>query len=160
MRSLVCAAERAGAGDVAEVPAPTPPGTRFACGTRLGNPAMVVPPETGACATSAASQPASAGELHSLLVVVLPAPVPALAGWSVPCLPRRNQSDSTDSKMGSLFSSPRLAGGGTMTPCCAAGLTSTSVPNVGAHRPPREWSTAEPSSPPMTGTSKEGTWPD
>src|SRR5215813_14156710 len=109
MRSLVCAAERAGAGDVAEVPAPTPPGTRFACGTRLGNPATVVPPETGACATSAASQPASAGEIQSLLAA-LAAPVRAMAGWSVPCLPRRNQSDSTDSKIGSLLSSPRLAG--------------------------------------------------
>src|SRR5262249_14774944 len=100
-RSLVCAAERDGAGDAGEVP---PPGTRFAWGTRLGNPATVVPPETGACATSAASQPTSAGELQSPVVVVLTAP--ALTGWSVPCLPRRNQSDSTDSKMGSLFSSP------------------------------------------------------
>src|SRR5262249_56060618 len=87
-----------------------------------------VPPEPGACATSAASQPASAGELQSPAVVVLTAP--ALTGWSVPCLPRRNQSDSTDSKMGSLFSSPRLAGGGTMTSCCAAWLIS--VPNVGS----------------------------
>ncbi len=78
-RSLVCAAERDCAGDAGEVPPLTPPGTRFAWGTRLGNPATVVPAETGACATSAASQPASAGEVQSLAVVALTAPVPALA---------------------------------------------------------------------------------
>ena len=103
-----------------------------------------MPPETGACATSAASQPASAGEVQSLVVVVLTAPVPALAGWSVPCRPRRNQSDSTDSNIGSLFSSPRLAGGGTITPCCAVWLTS--LVNEDPPRAPRgpSWAPSPP----------------
>src|SRR5690349_13161186 len=60
-RSLVCAADLAGAEGAGDVP-PTPPGTRFAWGTRFGSPTEVVPLETGACATSAASQPASDGE--------------------------------------------------------------------------------------------------
>src|SRR5262249_14272504 len=116
-RSLVCAADRAGAG---VAPPLTPPGTRFALGTRLGRPTAVVPPETGAGATSPASQPPAPGEGQSSVVVLTAPAAPALAGGSVPCRPQRNQSDSTDSNIGSLFSSPRLAGGGTITPCCAA----------------------------------------
>src|SRR5262249_8962845 len=143
---------------------------------------------TGACASSAASQPASDGEAHSPWLVVVLA-VPALAGWSVPCLPRRDQSDSTDSKMGSLFSSSRLAGGGTMPPVGSAWLASApnlgatwlasapnlgatwlasapnlgatwlaSAPNVGAVRPLRERSRPGASSLPAS-APKAGVWP-
>src|SRR5690349_142698 len=110
MRSLVCAADRGGAG-AAEAPAL--PGTRFAIGTRLGRPARVVPEDTGACATPAACHPSSAGEDQPA------GPGTWLgtgSGQSEPSRPRRNQSDSTDSKIGSRFSSPMLGAGGTITP--------------------------------------------
>src|SRR4029077_2610682 len=88
-------------------------------------PRAVAPREPGACAPPALPQPRSAGEVQSPLgVVILTAPLPVRAGWSVPCRPRRNQSDSTDSNIGSLLSSPRLAGGGTITSCCAVWLVS------------------------------------
>src|SRR5713226_10597388 len=108
MRSLVCAADRDGAGaDAAE--APTPPGTRFAFGTRLGRPARVVPEVTGACATSAACHPASAGDDQPAEAGTgATAGLDTVAVQSAPCRPRRNQSDSTDSKMGSRFSSPTV----------------------------------------------------
>src|SRR5260370_33803493 len=119
-RSLVCAADLDGAGGAGEVP-PTPPGTRFALGTRLGSPTAVVPPETGACATSAASQPASAGEGQSPET----APLAARAtGRSAPCPPRRNQSDSTDSEVGSRLASPQGTAGRTITPFFAGVLAS------------------------------------
>src|SRR5215468_1315487 len=111
MRSLVCAAVRAGA--AAGAAALTPPGTRFAIGTRLGRPARVVPEDTGACATSAACHPSSAGEDQP---AELGTWLGAGAAQSEPSRPRRNQSDSTDSKMGNLFSSPMPAAGGTITP--------------------------------------------
>src|SRR5215470_18294584 len=111
MRSLVCAAVRAGA--AAGAAALTPPGTRFAIGTRLGRPARVVPEDTGACATSAACHPSSAGEDQP---AELGTWLGTGGGQSPPSRPRRNQSDSTDSKMGSRFSSPMLAAGGTITP--------------------------------------------
>src|SRR6266566_7690640 len=66
-----------------------------------------------ACAAAAARQPSSAGEVQPpLLLATLLTCVARLA----PCLPRRNQSDSTDSKIGSRCSSPApaLAVGGTM----------------------------------------------
>src|SRR6266568_2866769 len=111
-RSLVAAAERAGAGAAAGS-SPAVPGTRFALGTRFGRPAVVTPPDEGALTTSAARQPSSAGELQ-LSDFPSPWPAPATA-----CRPRRNQSDSTDSKMGSRFSFPTDAAGGTTTPPCA-----------------------------------------
>src|SRR6266568_1932421 len=80
------------------------PGTRFACGTRFGSPAEVSPPEDGVLTASAARQPSSAGEAQ---------PLPTSASWPdrpTDCRPRRNQSDSTASKMGSRLSSPRLSG--------------------------------------------------
>src|SRR4029077_20187383 len=118
-RCLVWAADR-GAGAVA-VGVVTPPGTRFAFGTRLGRPARVVPEVTGACATSAACHPASAGDDQPAEAgtgaTAGPGTVPdTVAVQSAPCRPRRNQSDSTDSKIGSRFSSPTIAGGGTITP--------------------------------------------
>src|SRR2546421_9463793 len=110
-RSLAFVADLAGAG--AAVSTPTVPGTRFARGTRLGNPDSVTPPDVGTCAASAARQPSSAGEVQPpLLLATLFTCVARLT----PCLPRRNQSDSTDSKIGSRCSSPApaLAVGGTM----------------------------------------------
>src|SRR5690348_18412661 len=110
MRSLVCAADRGAAAGTGEAPAL--PGTRLAIGTRLGRPAGVVPEDTGACATPAACHPSSAGEDQPA------GPGASLdtgAGQSAPSRPRRNQSDSTDSKIGSLFSSPMLGAGGTVT---------------------------------------------
>src|SRR5215467_2858193 len=116
-RSLACEADLAGAGAaaVAAASAPTVPGTRFARGTRLGNPDSVTPPDVGTCAASAARQPSSAGEVQPPLVLTTLCTCPARLA---PCLPRRNQSDSTDSKMGSRCSSPApaLAVGGTMIP--------------------------------------------
>src|SRR5215831_4384972 len=123
-RSLVCAADR---GSAAAAAAPTAPGTRFAFGTRLGRPAWVVPEDTGACATSAARHPSSAGEDQP---AGLGAWLDTGAGQSEPSRPRRNQSDSTDSKIGSLFSSPVLAAGGTTTP--GAPPLSGAVPLPGA----------------------------
>src|SRR5215468_3073869 len=114
MRSLVCAADRGEAGAAAAL---TPPGTRFAFGTRLGRPARVVPEDTGACATSAACHPSSAGEDQP---AELGTWLGTGGGQSPPSRPRRNQSDSTDSKMGSRFSSPMLAAGGTITPGASA----------------------------------------
>ncbi len=108
-RSLVAAADRTGA---AVVVSAAVPGIRFAFGTRLGKPASVVPLELGAAAASATFQPSSAGEVQLLL---WPGsdwlPVTSTAGR-----PRRNQSDSTASKMGSLFSPPSEPAGGTITP--------------------------------------------
>src|SRR5450755_2780051 len=110
-RSLVAAAERAGAG-AATGSDPAVPGTRFAFGTRFGRPAGVMPLEDGVLATSAARQPSSAGEVQ-VAAFSSSCPGPATA-----CRPRRNQSDSTDSKIGSLLSSLREALGGTTTPPC------------------------------------------
>src|SRR6266566_7324347 len=114
-RRSACAADLAGAGAAAVVAAsaPTVPGTRFARGTRLGNPDSVTPPDVGTCAASAARQPSSAGEVQPPVVLATLFTCPARLA---PCLPRRNQSDSTDSKMGSRCSSPApaLAVGGTM----------------------------------------------
>src|SRR6266704_5767671 len=111
-RSLVAAAERAGAGAAAGS-SPAVPGTRFALGTRFGRPADVTPPDEGALTASAARQPSSAGELQ-LSAFSSSCPGPATA-----CRPRRNQSDSTDSKIGSRFSFPTDVAGGTTTPPCA-----------------------------------------
>src|ERR1700722_14032243 len=108
-RCLVCEADRPGTGGACAT-GPAPPGTRFALGTRLGSPAPVVSANTGARTASAACHPASAGDDQ---------PVSAtsggesgrLTGWP----PRRNQSDSTDSKMGRRFSVPVLSAGGRIT---------------------------------------------
>src|ERR1700753_689401 len=97
---------------------PTDPGTRLARGTRRGRPADVVVPVVGAATVSAARQPSSAGECHS-----------AWAGWAcwAPVPPgdacgadpvgplRRNQSDSSESKMGRRCSWPPSGGAGTRT---------------------------------------------
>src|SRR5262249_43771357 len=63
--------------------------------------------------TSAARHPSSAGEDQP---AGLGTWLDTGADQSEPSRPRRNQSDSTDSKIGSLFSSPVLAAGGTTTP--------------------------------------------
>src|ERR1022692_3478481 len=110
-RSLVAAAERAGTGTAAGSD-PAVPGTRFAFGTRFGSPAGVRPLDDGALATSAARRPSSTGEVQ-VSAFSSSCPGPATA-----CRPRRNQSDSTDSKIGSLLSSFREALGGTTTPPC------------------------------------------
>jgi len=84
---------------------------RFALGTRRGRPATVVPLELGATAASATFQPSSAGEVQLFVGADSPAPAMSTDGR-----PRRNQSDSTALKIGSLFSSPSDAAGGMMTP--------------------------------------------
>ena len=110
-RSRVCDAGREGVGRVGTGVAPTLPGTKFAFGTRVGSPATVIPPDTGAFATCAARQPSSAGDVQSS------ARVSAGAEPAVPCPRRRNQSDSTDWKIGGWFSCPALTAGGTIMPC-------------------------------------------
>src|SRR5262249_38529832 len=125
-RSLACVAYLAGDGAAdAAVSTPTVPGTRFALGTRLGSPDSVTPPDVGTCAASAARQPSSAGEVQPPLLLVL-ATLFTCPARLAPCLPRRNQSDSTDSKMGSRCSSPApaLAVGGSMIPSfgCVIGV--------------------------------------
>ena len=93
-------------------PLPTEPGTRFALGTRFGRPTLVVSPAFGAAATRAAAQPSSAAEFQ------LPVSLPWGAGWAAsPELdePRRNQSDSRESKIGSRWSCAGLTDGGTVT---------------------------------------------
>src|SRR5690348_6269482 len=90
------------------------PGIRFACGTLLGSPAKVVPPDVGAAAASAARQPSSPADAQ--LGRSAPAPVLSLPfRQSIDGRPRRNQSDSTASKIGSLFSSLSDTAGGTIT---------------------------------------------
>ena len=59
-RSLVADADRAGTG--ASLAGAAVPGTRLACGTRFGSPAIVVPPVAGELAAAAASQPSSAAD--------------------------------------------------------------------------------------------------
>src|SRR5690348_8199583 len=147
-RSCARAADRAGAGGAGAVAVLlTVPGTRFAFGTRTGSPAAVVPPDTGACATSAARQPSSAGEdqvsagaaadsAGAAAVSAGAAADPAgspVAGRSTPCLLRRNQSDSTDSKIGSRLSSAAPGTGGMITSGDRALASDGSVasPNLG-----------------------------
>src|SRR3984885_14991782 len=113
-RSRVAAADLDGvvAGDDPATE-PAAPGTRFACGTRFGSPADVTPLDDGALTAWAARQPSSAGEeAHPLLcsgscsvIVGLP-----------PARPRRNQSASTASNIGSRCSAPLPLAGGTITP--------------------------------------------
>src|SRR5258708_37385231 len=128
--SLVAAADRTGAGVADSVAVP---GIRFALGTRLGKPATVVPPEVGATAASATFQPSSAGEVQ-LAADVRRLEMPDTSSDG---RPRRNQSDSTASKIGSLFSSASDAAGGTITPplpdACAESSGRKPVPD--ARRP-------------------------
>src|SRR6266487_2950365 len=134
-RSLAFVADLAGAG--AAVSTPTVPGTRFARGTLLGSPDSVTPPDVGTCAASAARQPSSAGDVQLPLATLFTCPAQL-----APCLPRRNQSDSTDSKIGSRCSSPALPAGGTMIPRCAwpggvrKGSSPPSDPLVTCRSPP------------------------
>src|ERR1700759_195196 len=95
---------------------PTDPGTRFARGTRRGSPAWVVEPVVGAATVSAARQPSSAGECQAGSSAVPVAAVWVVA-WVVPL--RRNQSDSSESKIGSRWSCPLSGGAGTRTPLSA-----------------------------------------
>src|SRR5580658_8715376 len=109
-------------------PPPTDPGTRLALGTRLGSPAGVVSPAAGDATTWAARQPSSAGEVH----------VEAAAGWAacgrvprtlgpVMLVPlRRNQSDSSESKIGSRWS--WVAAGGMVTEFGSAAAPSVPWP--------------------------------
>src|SRR6202012_5102442 len=97
----------------------TDPGTRLALGTRRGRPAVVVSPVLGAATVSAARQPSSAGE--ECQAGSSPVPVPLAAAWVVACVVplRRNQSDSSESKIGSRCSCPFSGGAGTRTPLSA-----------------------------------------
>ncbi len=117
-RSLTASAERAG-GRADGRSAAAVPGTRLARGIRFGKPACVVPPATGSFAAAAARQPSSAGDIQFTPAEELARP-PSLGGLLPVCarlrgLPRRNQSDSTASKIGSLPASPAFAAGGTIT---------------------------------------------
>src|SRR6201994_410496 len=100
-------AERAGAALVFSLAAaegsPTDPGTRFARGTRRGRPAEVVVPVVGAGTVPPPRQPPSAGECPPGGAAGPDwAPVPPAAdgvgAWVES--PRRNQSDSRESKIG------------------------------------------------------------
>ena len=112
IRCLVAAAERTRSGPSSCALSAAEPGTKFACGTRLGRPAAVTPADVGDSAASAARQPSSTGELQPVAI----SSSMSSSVWDAPmcCLPRRNQSDSTDSKMGSRCS-PTEAAGGTIT---------------------------------------------
>ena len=121
MRLRTASADLAGAWASDSPPPPTEPGTRLALGTRFGSPACVVSPAVGEATTAAARQPSSAGDFHAgcaagwawlpgarLPSAWLPgAGLPEAAGAPGGCaglrvLPlRRNQSDSSESKMGS-----------------------------------------------------------
>src|SRR5262249_29165559 len=63
------------------------------------------PPDTGDCATSAARQPSSAGDIQVSAGAAAVSTGAAVTGGSAPCLLRRNQSDSTGSKIGRRVSS-------------------------------------------------------
>ena len=84
-----------------------------------GRPDRVTPPEAGLLTASAARQPSSAAEAVQPARVVAPC-WPSRCGSpefgrSALCRPRRNQSDSTDSKIGSRLPWPRGPAGGTTT---------------------------------------------
>ena len=95
--------------------APTDPGTRLALGTRLGRPDRVTPPDAGLLTASAARQPSSAAEATQPPVSLLSGAAAPEFARSALCRPRRNQSDSTDSKIGSLLPWPAGPAGGTTT---------------------------------------------
>src|SRR5882757_3687638 len=125
-RCLVCEADRPGTGGTGSA-GPAPPGTRLALGTRLGSPASVVSANTGARATSAACQPTSAGEDQAASSgsgseAVRPTGRP----------PRRNQSDSTDSKIGRRLAGPVLSGGGITTSRPPRAGPGTAIPGLSA----------------------------
>jgi len=153
-RSCACAADRAGTGGGGAADALlTVPGTRFACGTRTGSPAAVVPPDTGDCATSAARQPSSAGDDQVSAGAAEVSTGSAAPGRSAPCLLRRNQSDSTDSKIGSRFSSAAFGAGGMITSGDSALASDGSVasPGPGASSSPASTVAGEPGGAPSTG---------
>src|SRR5262245_14786589 len=94
--------------------APAEPGTRLALGVRRGSPAVVTPPTAGARTVSAARQPSWLGDVQDGAARWGSSGTPARGGG----LRRaRNQSDSTDSKIGSRISRGRCGGSGTTT-CC------------------------------------------
>ena len=115
IRLRIVSADRTGGVLSVSAPAllPTDPGTRLALGVRFGSPAVVVSSDSGAAATRAARYPSSAGEFQVC------AAAPAAAGEAEAeaelseALPlRRNQSDSSESKIGSRWSVvPPTAGG-------------------------------------------------
>src|SRR6204780_492350 len=114
-RSRVAAADLDGvvAGDDPATE-PAAPGTRFACGTRFGRPADVTPLDDGALTAWAARQPSSAGEVaHPLLCS---GSCSVVVGLPTAGRPRRNQSDSTASHIGSRCSAPPSFAGGTNPP--------------------------------------------
>src|ERR1700730_16217265 len=92
----------------APLPPPTEPGTRLALGTRLGRPAWVVSPAAGIATARAARQPSSAGDVHEPCAAAGAACAAAWGRWVVArVFPlRRNQSDSSESKIGSRCSGP------------------------------------------------------
>src|SRR5580693_2942479 len=114
MRVLTTSGDLVGASASASPPPPpTEPGTRLALGTRLGSPAWVVSPADGAASARAARQPSSAGEVHDW-PAASPTGAPGAGRAVLRLLPlRRNQSDSSESKIGSRWS--WVAGGGTVT---------------------------------------------
>src|SRR6201996_124547 len=126
----------------------TDPGTRLALGTRRGRPAVVVSPVLGAATVSAARQPSSAGECQAGFG---PVPVPVAVGWDVACVVplRRNQSDSSVSKIGRRCSGPFSGGAGTRTPLSAPLLPLLPLPPLAGARaggmtgerpgPPKPW---------------------
>jgi len=77
----------------------------------------------------------------------------AVAGRSTPCLLRRNQSDSTDSKIGSRFSSAALGAGGMITSGDSALASDGSVasPGPGASSWPDSAAAEAPAGAPSTG---------
>src|SRR5215471_18610887 len=108
--------------------APAEPGTRLAWGVRRGSPAAVTPPTAGATTLSAARQPSSPGDVQAGAARWGSSGTPARGGG----LRRaRNQSDSTDSKIGSRISRGRCRGSGT-TNCCAPACGSPGASPAGA----------------------------
>src|SRR6185437_7236960 len=105
IRVRIISADRTGGATSLSSPPPTDPGTGLARGTRVGSPAVVVSPAAGAAATRAARHPSSAGELHDCA-----ASDPAFEPSDLPL--RRNQSDSSESKIGRRWSCAALPTGG------------------------------------------------
>src|SRR5699024_1466270 len=113
------------------------PGTRFALGTRFGNPEVVSPPASGSAAVRAAFHPRSAAEFHSCsepdAETLLPGAVlrdccgacegstcwmgpVSVASTVGPPVRRLNQFDSIASKIGSESALTPSGVGGTTVP--------------------------------------------
>src|SRR5580700_4150161 len=151
IRLRIVSAERAGGAlsvSSPPLPPPTDPGTRLALGVRFGSPAVVVSSDAGSAATRAARYPSSAGELQVCPAAAGAAGAAAELELSETLPLRRNQSDSSESKIGSRWSGAAPPAGGIVT--WLPSEPTTALPTVGSTIAPGP-EAAESPSPPRAG---------